>query len=114
MSLRQGSVSQRFSTGSTVSRFCNAYGGENSGPDAVKNMGGLGRAPDQKGDTNWHCKNPWVGRFRFVCDHGHRGEITELCRAHWREFDSKDIHFCPRCNMDPPGHACSVTLIHVS
>jgi hypothetical protein len=96
-----------------MTQWCNAYGGEYAGPSEVRNLGGLGRAPDQKGDTNWHCDRPKVGRFRMICDHGHTGPIVPLCEKHRAEFwDS--ITFCPRCNTEPPGHKCQVTMFHVS
>lgn len=100
--------------------WCNVYGGENAGPSDVRNMGGLGRPPDQKGDTNWFCDTVSVGRFYMMCEHGHKGQPMDLCAKHAEKYSKigKDglttVQFCPRCNTDPPGHRCQVRLHHVS
>lgn len=101
-----------------MGQWCNAYGGEYAGPAEVRNLGGLGRAPDQKGDTNWHCDRLKVGRFRMACEHGHIGPIVPLCEKHRAEFfakcESNDLTFCPRCNQEPPGHKCRIEMYHIS
>jgi len=76
-------------------------------------MGGLGRAPDQKGDTNWHCDTVSIGRFYMICAHGHKGQPMDLCAKHAERY-SGTVEFCPRCNTDPPGHRCKVELRHAS
>lgn len=93
--------------------WCNVFGGENAGPSDVRNLGGLGRAPDQKGDTNWFCDTVSVGRFYMVCEHGHRGQLMDLCAKHADKYRAS-VEFCPRCNTDPPGHRCKVRLHHAS
>lgn len=96
---------QGSSTGSTPilkTPWCNVFGGENSGPDAVKYLGGLSRwhPTESKHARYWYCPTPAIGKFRLTCEHGHPGKITYLCEHHWRYWSK--IKFCPRCHE--PGH----------
>jgi hypothetical protein len=94
--------------------WCNVFGGENAGPSDVRHLGGLGRAPDKKGDTNWFCDTVSVGRFYMECAHGHRGQPMDLCAKHVEKYGNGTVKFCPRCNTDPPGHRCELKIIHAS
>jgi hypothetical protein len=94
--------------------WCNVYGGESSGPSDVRNLGGLGRPPDKKQDTNWFCDTVAVGRFIMVCEHGHKGQIMDLCGKHVERFSDGKVTFCPRCNVEPPGHKCRIDIRSVS
>lgn len=87
--------------------FCNIFGDDINGARRV--LGGLG----SKADQQWYCPNRWMGRYRMQCEHGHQGQVMKLCTKHFREFCNK-VTFCPRCNAEPPGHKCSLTLETVS
>lgn len=88
--------------------FCNIFGDDVNGAKTV--LGGLST---EHVSQQWYCPNRWEGRYRMECEHGHKGQIMKLCSKHLREFRAK-VTFCPRCNAEPPGHNCSLTLEAVS
>lgn len=106
--------------------WCNAYGAENPG-GVGRPFGGFLNQPVRVQPV---CKEPAVHRFRWVCEHGHRGSIVELCERHEGEFSGRlaayeneagavtpipwnvrrDVRSCPRCAAEAPecqdpGHA---------
>lgn len=99
--------------------WCNVYGGENSGPDAVKYLGGASdwHPSKSKGGRFWYCPTPAVGRFRMVCTHGHRGQIMYLCQNHYDQYKT-GVKFCPRCHEPGkelhPQQQCDLHLEPVS
>lgn len=62
---------------------CNAYGAERQ---ITAPYGGLSAA---RIDVQPECHAPAAHRFRWVCEHGHRGDIVELCAMHWAEFSGR-------------------------
>jgi hypothetical protein len=97
--------------------WCNAYGAENAG--GAVNLGGFDPQPVAIQSV---CKTRPAHRFRWVCAHGHRGSIVELCERHFLEFAGsplvpwnvrRDVQFCPRCNTTSD-HRCEVRLVVVS
>lgn len=68
-----------------TSARCNAYGAERQ---VTQPYGGLspGRIESQP-----YCTAPAAHRFRWCCEHGHRGEIIELCEWHWAEFSGQRV-----------------------
>lgn len=78
--------------------WCNVYGGENSGPDDVKYLGGASEwhPSKSKGGKFFYCPTPAIGKFRLTCPHGHRGNVTYLCLEHLKYWSK--IDFCPRCH----------------
>lgn len=107
-------------------RYCNAYGAENPGGQAV-NLGGFDNQPIVVQSL---CHNVWEHRWRWTCEHGHRGPVVELCNQHAAEFNGdrsaawnvrRDVQFCPRCNAGEdlprgvkPDHRCAVRLVAIS
>lgn len=112
---------------------CNPYGAENRGGHPTV-FGGFLANPV---DVLTVCENPAAHRFRWVCEHGHRGPIVYLCERHYAEFDGRetyrdengrtqempwnirrDVRACPRCaaEADSPEeqHKCKVRLVTVS
>lgn len=88
---------------------CNVYGAENDG-GAERLLGGLSSSAPSR---QWYCSNVSEGRFRMECEHGHRGQVMPLCRKHFQQY-SHSVTFCPRCNMEPPGHKCDLVIRAVS
>jgi hypothetical protein len=99
--------------------YCEAYGDDN--PVA---FGGFLDVPVTQAQI---CKTKAIHRFRWVCEHGHRGTIVNLCEQHWREFTGspdapwnvrRDVRACPRCASQAPSpeeqHKCRVRLVSVS
>ena len=105
--------------------WCNAYGAENRGGVGTP-FGGL---LDNPVTVQPVCKQPAVHRFRWVCEHGHRGPIVDLCDWHHGEFmglaraystqlgaaipipwnAKRNVQSCPRCaalapECDNPEH----------
>lgn len=116
-----------------MSRRCNAYGAENR-DGIARPFGGFLPNPVAVQPV---CESLAVHRFRWVCAHGHRGPITDLCERHYAEFDGRalftnseghrdevpwnlrrDVQSCPRCASlaDTPEtqHKCAVRLVTVS
>lgn len=91
-----------------LSRWCNIFGDDN--PKRV--LGGL--ADINRERRGWYCPTRSVGRFRMVCEHGHQGQIMDLCARHVTEFGHGKVTFCPRCNAEPPGHKCELKMVEVS
>lgn len=96
---------------------CNAYGAENV--SGAVNLGGLDTQPVAIQNI---CRSEAVHRFRWVCEHGHRGSVVQLCQQHYDEFTGsrsvpwnvrRDVRFCPRCNTESD-HKCKVRLVTVS
>jgi len=87
---------------------CNIYGAETGG--AQRLLGGLSSS---KVKTQWYCKNRSIARYFMQCAHGHRGQLMPLCESHRRQYGSS-VTFCPKCNAEPPGHKCPLTLIEKS
>jgi hypothetical protein len=100
-----------------VTKFCNAYGGENPGGHPVA-FGGFLPNPVSLASL---CPNRAAHRFRWVCEHGHQGPIVDLCEVHWGEFTGaaeirnpeghaqgvpwnvrRDVRACPRCAAGAP------------
>jgi hypothetical protein len=92
-----------------LSDWCNIYGDDING--AVRVNGGLetGKAWKQ-----WYCPNKMIGRFRMVCEHGHRGQIMKLCQSHYNQYSGGKVTFCPRCNIPPNDHKCRLDMVPVS
>lgn len=91
-------------------QWCNVYGVETGG--AARILGGLVDPTGQK-VTQWYCAKLSIGRYRMECEHGHRGQIMPLCASHVSQY-SAGVSFCPRCNIPPEDHRCSLTLVPVS
>lgn len=64
---------------------CNAYGAENPGGVGTP-FGGLLPNPVA---VQPYCTAPAVHRFRWVCEHGHKGPIVDLCEWHEAEFSGR-------------------------
>jgi hypothetical protein len=107
-----------------VAGYCNAYGAETGGATP---FGGFLR---NEVTTQPECHAPAAHRFRWVCEHGHRGSIVPLCEWHWAEFSGRaaarfdggegyerqfngsvltvpwnirrDVQSCPRCAAEAP------------
>jgi hypothetical protein len=81
---------------------CDPFGAESR----VQLLGGVFE-PANVGKVMWHCQEPAIGRYRFICrggdygfrrqndggiihathcDGGHRGQVMTLCRKHVRDF----------------------------
>lgn len=90
-----------------LSDWCNIFGDDINGAERVN--GGLGAG---KVTTQWYCPTKSVGRFRMVCEHGHKGQVMKLCQKHFDEFNGK-VTFCPRCNA-VNDHKCTLKLESVS
>lgn len=106
-----------------ATRRCNAYGAENPGGHPVAFGGFL---PNPVAVANI-CRNAAAHRFRWVCEHGHKGPIVDLCEQHYGEFTGskdapwnvrRDVRACPRCASLAPTpeqqHKCKVELVTVS
>jgi hypothetical protein len=114
-----------------IGRRCNPYGAESGGPKRL--LGGLygsgsARTPDMDlpgnvAEGEWRCDQPAQVRVRMVCEHGHTGQIMELCswhdetvykadyvagtfrqvrdtvrvRGHYEEIARRQSGFCPPC-----------------
>lgn len=87
-----------------LTTHCNIFGAESGGG---RMLGGL---DDRKPSVQWFCPNVSVGRFRMTCEHGHKGQIMELCERHYRQFSGGAVQFCPRCNIPPGDHRCKIQL----
>jgi hypothetical protein len=68
-----------------VSRRCNAYGAENPGGHSVPFGGFLPNGVA----VQTVCTAMAAHRFRWVCEHGHAGPITDLCEWHYAEFSGR-------------------------
>lgn len=115
---------------------CNPYGAETGGPKRV--LGGLYgpnsartegmHLPENVEQGEWACDQPAVIRCRMVCEHGHRGQVMELCswhdvtvnsgemvagtfrttsrterqRGHFEEIQRRQSGSCPACLFPPP------------
>lgn len=115
---------------------CNPYGAETGGPRRV--LGGLygpGSArtegmnlPANVEQGEWVCHNPAQVRVRMVCEHGHKGQVMELCswhdettyhgefvagvtrqvsgtvrsRGHYEEIQRRQAGSCPACLFPRP------------
>jgi hypothetical protein len=101
--------SQSFAGAVLLSRWCNIFGNDTSGAKRV--LGGMGNAANV--EKQWYCPTRAVIRCRMECEHGHRGQVMDLCAKHHREF-RESVTFCPRCNQEPPGHKCKLVLTEVS
>ena len=91
-----------------MTEWCNPYGVETGG--AKRLLGGLSSAQPFH---QWACKIPAIGHFRMTCEHGHRGQMMPLCANHAKQFKTRDMQFCPRCNADSD-HRCQLTLTEIS
>ena len=104
-------------------QYCNCYGAENKGGHSVPFGGFL----DNPVAVQPYCDQRAEHRFRWVCEHGHRGPIVALCNNHYLEFTGdrsvpmnlrRDVQSCPRCASEAPTpeqqHKCSVRLVTVS
>lgn len=115
---------------------CNPYGAETGGPKRI--LGGLYgpnsartegmHLPENVEQGEWACDQPAVIRCRMVCQHGHRGQVMELCswhddtvwhgemvagalrqvsskvrqRGHFEEIQRRQSGSCPACLFPPP------------
>lgn len=93
-----------------ISDWCDIFGDDINGAKRI--LGGL-ENDNARVTTNWYCPTRAVGRFRMVCDHGHKGQVIKPCEKHRREFDGK-VKFCPRCNIPPNDHRCTLRMEPVS
>ncbi len=66
-----------------VTGYCDAYGAESGG---TRPYGGL--TPGHV-EVQPECHAPAAHRFRWVCEHGHQGNIVSLCEWHWAEFSGR-------------------------
>jgi hypothetical protein len=89
--------------------FCDIFGNDING--AVRVLGGL---DERKPTKQWYCPNHSVGKYRMVCEHGHVGPTMKLCVRHYNEFGTGEVRFCPRCNIPPNDHKCTVKAERVS
>jgi hypothetical protein len=116
-----------------VGRRCNPYGAETGGPRRL--LGGLYRGasaatpgmdlPAAVAEGEWRCEQPAQVRVRMVCEHGHTGQVMELCswhdeavfkadyvagtfrqvrdtvrvRGHYEEIARRQSGFCPPCGF---------------
>jgi hypothetical protein len=119
-----------------MSTFCNGYGSENPGGHAVNNMAPFEAVPAVVKDQ-WNCDRRDTHRFRWTCEHGHKGKVVSLCPKHWAEFNGertypdtgqpvpftirREVSYCPRCNAGedlprgvPADHKCAVRLELIS
>jgi hypothetical protein len=72
---------------------CDPYGAESQ----VRLVGGV-FPESQVGRIMWHCSNYSDGRFRAVCERGHKsGIVMELCYSHVRSIQDRQMDLCPRC-----------------
>jgi hypothetical protein len=92
-----------------MTEWCNPYGVETGG--AARLLGGLSSS---KPFHQWACKTRAIGHFRMTCEHGHKGQMMPLCDMHAKQFKTRDMTFCPRCNAEPPGHKCKLSLTEIS
>ncbi|SRR6266436_1370579 len=96
-----------------LSQWCNPFGVETGGAKTY-----LGAPiPQAVRVTQWYCKKRAIGRFRFLCPHGHKGHVMALCADHARQFktrtDKGDMSFCPACNVTSD-HKCKLSLTEIS
>lgn len=82
---------------------CNPFGhsvgrGGDRGPRHL--MGGLYSAA-YEGAKKWYCPNPMDGRYRMVCQCGHRGQEMPLCYSHVAQIGKRMSGVCPPCVMPP-------------
>lgn len=102
-------MSSPFGSGAVLlTRWCNIFGAETGGREHM--LGGLA---SQKPSRQWYCPTPSIGRYRMVCEHGHKGQVMDLCASHWKQFKDS-VTFCPKCNAEPPGHKCTLRLEGIS
>lgn len=90
--------------GVLLSDWCNIFGDSTNGAERV--LGGLS---DARPDRQWYCPTRSVVRVRMVCEHGHKGQVMKLCQKHYTEFNGK-VKFCPRCNIPPNDHQCTLRM----
>jgi hypothetical protein len=64
--------------------YCNAYGAETGGG---RPYGGL--IPGAWVQEQPECHAKAAHRFVWVCEHGHKGRIVDLCEWHWAEFSGR-------------------------
>jgi hypothetical protein len=93
-----------------MTEWCNPYGVETGG--AARLLGGLSDA--SKVFHQWACKIPSIGHFRMMCEHGHKGQMMPQCANHAKQFKTRDMQFCPRCNIPPNDHRCQLSLTEIS
>jgi len=115
---------------------CNPYGAESGGPRHL--LGGLYgpqsaatpgmHLPASVEQGEWPCQQPAVIRCRMVCEHGHKGQVMQLCswhdetvygaemvagtlrqvtrtvrtRGHFEEIQRRQSSLCPPCAWPPP------------
>lgn len=66
---------------------CNVYGAENKAGYQDRPAGGL--LSDQPIWVQPECHAEAVHRFRWECEHGHRGPIVDLCEWHYAEMSGE-------------------------
>lgn len=115
---------------------CNPYGAESGGPRRVLGgMYGPGSArtpgmhlPENVEQGEWACTRRADVRCRMVCEHGHTGQVMELCswhddivwhgeavagtvrqvretvrsHGHYEEIQRRQAGSCPRCLFPRP------------
>lgn len=115
---------------------CNPYGAETGGPRHV--LGGMYgprsartegmQLPEAVAQGEWVCDQPAVVRCRMVCEHGHTGQVMNLCswhddtvfhgefvagvtrqvsrtvrqHGHFEEIQKRQAGSCPRCLFPKP------------
>lgn len=85
-------------TPAIITRRCNPYGHETGGPQRL--LGGV-YGPEYEGRYKWTCSHPATLRVRMSCEHGHRGQVMELCLPHAREIQRRQAGLCPACAWPP-------------
>ena len=94
---------------------CNPYGAENPGGPLL--AGGLINEPVSESAGQQHCGLTADHRFRWVCEHGHRGSIVPLCERHYTILKGRvgaQPVPCPRCQTEISDHRCWMRLETVS
>jgi hypothetical protein len=123
-----------FGAAAFVGRRCNPFGAESGGPKRI--LGGLHGPASARVDAaeapglplnvqegEWTCPNLAQVRVRMVCQHGHTGQVMELCswhdewayggeyvagairrvkrqirvHGHYEEIQRRQSGSCPRC-----------------
>lgn len=101
---------------------CNIFGDHINGAKIV--LGGQADPRHEK--QQWYCPNVSIGRYRMECEHGHKGQVMQLCKSHLNQFAVGKVSYCPKCNAEPAttdelgnvlsdtGHKCALSIKEIS
>ena len=94
--------------------ICDPFGRESGGPKRL--LGGF-YGPEYEGNHKWGCTRRAEGRYRMICQCGHKGQVMPLCgpgmvqdlQGNWfhfaghasREFMDRISDSCPKCLFPP-------------